>query len=238
MAASLLKLVRPRSARRRNFFTTKSTARRSRNQNRTKHYHHEGREEHEVKKLKCNNFPILRVLRALRGDMVFYLLIQQFGIGKKFAQAAKTLTIVIRAFSQTSQGKRGSPVGEQPQPKAELSPAKAPRRKVDEPMPVIPSECEGSKKRLFRVFCEEVFTTEAPSSQRSENFSIKNSLLRVLRASAVQSPSPASQECLKPKKRFLPAVEMTSLPDLASLRLCGRHIRNPRVFDHRKICAG
>jgi hypothetical protein len=26
------------------------------------------------------------------------------------------------------------------------SPAKAPRRKGDEPMPVIPSECEGSKK--------------------------------------------------------------------------------------------
>jgi hypothetical protein len=30
--------------------------------------HHEGREEHEVRKLKCNNFRILRVLRALRGD--------------------------------------------------------------------------------------------------------------------------------------------------------------------------
>src|SRR5262245_3753102 len=39
--------------------------------------------------------------------------------------------------------------------------------------------------RLFRVFCKEVFTAEAPSSQRSENFLIKNSLLRVLRASAV-----------------------------------------------------
>jgi hypothetical protein len=35
------------------------------------------------------------------------------------------------------------------------------------------------KKSLFRVFCEEAFTTEAPSSQRSENFLIKNSLLRV-----------------------------------------------------------
>lgn len=32
---------------------------------------------------------------------------------------------------------------------------------------------------LFRVFCEEVFTTEAPSAQRSENFLIKNSSLRV-----------------------------------------------------------
>jgi hypothetical protein len=51
--------------------------------------------------------------------------------------------------------------------------------------------------RLFRVFCEEVFTTEAPSSQRSENFLIKNSLVRVLRAFAMQSPSPTSQECLK-----------------------------------------
>jgi hypothetical protein len=39
--------------------------------------------------------------------------------------------------------------------------------------------------RRFRVFCKEVFTTEAPSSQRSENFLIKNSLLRVLRVSAV-----------------------------------------------------
>ena len=64
-------------------------------------------------------------------------------------------------------------------------------------------------------FCEEVFTTEAPSSQRSENFLIKNSLLRALSASAlkivadpsfggsaVQSPSPASQECLKPHSFF------------------------------------
>ena len=44
--------------------------------------------------------------------------------------------------------------------------------------------------RLFRVFYEEAFTTEAPSSQRSEKFLIKNSFLGVLRASAVQSPSP------------------------------------------------
>ena len=58
---------------------------------------------------------------------------------------------------------------------------------------------------LFRVFCEGVFTTEAPSSQRSENFLIKNSLLRVLRAFAVQSPSPTSQECLK-SQRFLRAI--------------------------------
>jgi hypothetical protein len=34
-------------------------------------FHHEGREEHEVRKLKYNNFRILRVLRALRGDIVF-----------------------------------------------------------------------------------------------------------------------------------------------------------------------
>ena len=50
---------------------------------------------------------------------------------------------------------------------------------------------------LFRVFCEKVFTAEAQSSQRSENFLTKNSFLRVLRASAVQSPSPASQKGLK-----------------------------------------
>ena len=40
---------------------------------------------------------------------------------------------------------------------------------------------------LFRVSCEEVFTTETPSSQSSEYFLIKNSLLRVLRASVVSS---------------------------------------------------
>src|SRR5881397_3538487 len=38
------------------------------------------------------------------------------------------------------------------------------------------------------------------SSQSSENFIIKNSLLRALRASAVQSPSCASQESLKTQK--------------------------------------
>jgi hypothetical protein len=32
-------------------------ARRTHNQNRNRDYHHEGREEHEVKKLNCNNFP-------------------------------------------------------------------------------------------------------------------------------------------------------------------------------------
>jgi hypothetical protein len=32
-------------------------------------FHHEGREEHEVRKLKCNNFRILRIamLESLRG---------------------------------------------------------------------------------------------------------------------------------------------------------------------------
>jgi hypothetical protein len=44
--------------------------------------------------------------------------------------------------------------------------------------------------RFFWVSCEEGFTTEAQSSQSSENFLIKNSLLRALRASAVQSPDP------------------------------------------------
>jgi hypothetical protein len=50
---------------------------------------------------------------------------------------------------------------------------------------------------LLLVSCEEEFTTEAQSSQSSENFLIKNSLLRALRASAVQSPSRASHESLK-----------------------------------------
>ena len=47
------------------------------------------------------------------------------------------------------------------------------------------------------VSCEGVFTTEAQSSQSSEYFLINNSLLRALRASAVQFLSPASQESLK-----------------------------------------
>ncbi len=42
---------------------------------------------------------------------------------------------------------------------------------------------------LLRVSYEKVFTTEAPSSQSSANFLIKKVLLRVLRVSAVQSPS-------------------------------------------------
>src|SRR4030095_7255264 len=48
------------------------------------------------------------------------------------------------------------------------------------------------KKRFFRVYCEGIFTTETRSSQRSEYFLIKNSLLCALGASAVQSPSPSS----------------------------------------------
>ena len=57
------------------------------------------------------------------------------------------------------------------------------------------------EKRLFRVSCEEVFTAEAQSSQRSEDFLTKNSLLRVLRASVVQSPGPASHRSLKNLKK-------------------------------------
>jgi len=48
--------------------------------------------------------------------------------------------------------------------------------------------------RLLQVSSEEEFTTEA---QSSEDFLINNSLLRDLRASAVQSPSRASQESLR-----------------------------------------
>jgi hypothetical protein len=59
---------------------------------------------------------------------------------------------------------------------------------------------------LFRVFCEEIFTTEAQSSAEIGEFLTKNSLLGVLRASAlktvadpsfggsaVQSPSPYAE---------------------------------------------
>jgi hypothetical protein len=42
-----------------------------RKQNRNRHFHHEGREEHEVKKFKNINFSILRVLHALRGEIWF-----------------------------------------------------------------------------------------------------------------------------------------------------------------------
>ena len=45
---------------------------------------------------------------------------------------------------------------------------------------------------FFRVSCVEVFTTEAQSSPSSEYLLIKNSLLRVLRASAVQLPNSGS----------------------------------------------
>jgi len=44
--------------------------------------------------------------------------------------------------------------------------------------------------------CEGVFTTETQSSQSSEYLLIKNSLLRALRAAAVQTPSPASHGSL------------------------------------------
>jgi hypothetical protein len=49
---------------------------------------------------------------------------------------------------------------------------------------------------FFRVYCEGIFTTETPSSQSSEYFLIKNALLRALRASAVQSPSPYAEIAL------------------------------------------
>jgi hypothetical protein len=41
---------------------------------------------------------------------------------------------------------------------------------------------------VFWVYCEGVFTTEAQSSQSSECFLIKTSLLRALCVSAVQFP--------------------------------------------------
>lgn len=38
-----------------------------------KEFHHEGREEHEVKIFNSINFRNLRGLRVLRGDMVFFV---------------------------------------------------------------------------------------------------------------------------------------------------------------------
>jgi hypothetical protein len=43
--------------------------------------------------------------------------------------------------------------------------------------------------QLLQVSCEEELTTEAQSSQSSENFLIKNSLLCALSASAVKFPN-------------------------------------------------
>ena len=61
---------------------------------------------------------------------------------------------------------------------------------------------------------KENFTTEAQSSQSSEYFLIKNSLLRALRASAVQFSSPASRESLKTHKlhRWVKIISMMQLP--------------------------
>jgi hypothetical protein len=47
---------------------------------------------------------------------------------------------------------------------------------------------------FFRVYYEAIFTTETQSSQRSEYFLIKNSLLCALSASAVQAPDPYYHE--------------------------------------------
>ena len=49
-------------------FTTKITARQSRNQRRKGILHHEGHEEHEVKNFRNINFRNLRGLRVLRGE--------------------------------------------------------------------------------------------------------------------------------------------------------------------------
>ncbi len=47
-------------------------------------------------------------------------------------------------------------------------------------------------RRLFRDYCERVFTAETRSTQSSEYFLIKISFLRVLCASAVRYPNPFS----------------------------------------------
>jgi hypothetical protein len=53
-----------------------------------------------------------------------------------------------------------------------------------------PREDESYKRGYSGFSVKKGFTTEARSSQRSEIFSTKSSLLRVLGASAVQPPSP------------------------------------------------
>jgi Uri superfamily endonuclease len=64
----------------------------------------------------------------------------------------------------------------------------------------------GTKKMRWHIdyflgysgFCVKKYSTQRHRVRRDRRiFLIKNSLLRVLRASAVQSPSPASQESLK-----------------------------------------
>jgi len=55
---------------------------------------------------------------------------------------------------------------------------------------------EARKEWVFRVFYEEICTTETQSSQSSEYFLVKNSFLRDLSASAVQFPSPCDEIAL------------------------------------------
>src|SRR4029450_11984823 len=63
--------------------------------------HHEGREEHEVKKFKNINFPILRVLRALRGEIWFSqsrFRRVKFLLAKDFAEFFLVLVIIFAAL--------------------------------------------------------------------------------------------------------------------------------------------
>jgi len=53
--------------------------------------------------------------------------LEYFTLPENLREARKLLNIVVHAFPQTALGKRGSPVGEQPQRKLGMSPAKTPR---------------------------------------------------------------------------------------------------------------
>ena len=67
---------------------------------------------------------------------------------------------------------------------------------------------------------EKRFALLANSCNRKPNY-----LPQRRQGAKLMNPRPSSRANARDLKGFLPAVEMTSLPDLASLRLCGRHIR-------------
>ena len=102
-----------------NRFDLKTVAQNGKAQAKSKQtLHHEGREEHEVKKFKNINFPILRVLRALRGDTVFFIdsalyfplrsSSRRFWIGVKSIQSGRLIQRYSLSFLLFASGGKSS----------------------------------------------------------------------------------------------------------------------------------
>ena len=68
-----------------------------------------------------------RTWRALRLGGSQFPVFEYFKSPENLSEPPKFCSTVVHAFPQTALGKRGSPVGEQPQPKLGISPAKTPR---------------------------------------------------------------------------------------------------------------